>query len=43
MARARFSVLFDQEFVEQFGDLMIDVFGAVIAVETADNEREALQ
>ena len=36
-------MLFDEQFVEQFGDVAIDVLRAIVGVKSLDDEREALQ
>jgi hypothetical protein len=36
-------VLFEEQFIEQFSDVSIDIFGAAIALKAADDEREAVQ
>ena len=42
LAGARLGEFLDVELVEQFGDAMVDVLGAVVAVEAVDGEGEGL-
>ena len=43
MSRARFGLFFNEQLVEQFRDVVVDVFRAIVRVKAFDDEREAVE